>query len=310
LSKYGRLKIIFMGTPDYAGVILEKLLDSNFVDVVGVFTQPDKPVGRKQIITPPFVKKLLLQKYSNIKIYQPNDLKSFKIEQIIKKLAADYIVVAAYGQILPKNILDLIPCINLHASLLPLYRGASPIQSSILNHDNYSGVTAMLMDEKLDTGDMIGFEYVKIAKNMMVDELFVRLSNCAASLCIKVLEQYKTLKPISQFNALSSYSKKIKKEDGLVDLDDADLIYSRFRAYHPWPGIYLSNQLKLKKIKISNLKSSGKKGEIVSVENDFITISCDKGAIDIYWVQPNSKKEMPAKSYILGKRLKVGDCIL
>ncbi len=299
-----------MGTPDYAWVILEKLLDSKDIEVVAVFTQPDKPVGRKRVLTPPFVKKQLIDKKIDIKIYQPENLREKNIESIIKKSSPDFIIVAAYGQILPKNILKISPCINLHASLLPKYRGASPIQSAILNEDEYSGVTAMLMSEGLDTGDMLAYSIVATDKNVMLNELFDKLSFAAALLTIATLQDFSKISPIKQFDALSCYSKKIKKGDGLVDFSNAEEIYTKFRAFYPWPGIYLSNGLKIKKLKISKQTSSFKKGEIIAIKNDCITVSCIKGAVDIYSVQPNSKKQMDVKSYIAGKRLKVGDNIL
>jgi methionyl-tRNA formyltransferase len=299
-----------MGTPDYAWVILEKLLNSHDIEVVAVFTQPDKPVGRKHILTPPFVKKQMIDKKIDIKICQPENLRNKNIQNSITKLSPDYIIVAAYGQILPKSILEIAPCINLHASLLPKYRGASPIQSAILNLDKYTGITAMLMNEGLDRGDIIGYEYVKLNESIILGKLFDKLSFAASSLSIEVLRNFSALKPIKQYDLFSSYSKKIKKSDGLVDFDDAKEIYTKFRAFYPWPGIYLINNLKIKKMKISNKTNSSKKGEIIAINNEHITISCCDGAVDLYRVQPSSKKEMDAKEYILGKRLKVGDNLL
>ena len=146
-------KIVFMGTPDYATVIFQELLESHY-EVVALFTQPDKKVGRKQILTYPHIKQFCVDNGLSLPIYQPTTLKDEKIINSIKSLNPDFIIVAAYGQILPKQILNIAPCINLHASLLPKYRGASPIQSAILNNDKYSGVTAMMMEETLDSGDI------------------------------------------------------------------------------------------------------------------------------------------------------------
>ncbi len=299
-----------MGTPDYASEILNSLIEDEQIKVVGVFTQPDKPVGRKQTITPPHVKQFLMNKNSEIPIYQPVTLKDEKIELLIKNMNLDFIVVAAYGQILPKNILNIAPCINLHASLLPKYRGASPIQSSILNHDNYTGVSAMLMNEGLDTGDILSYIFVKIEKDIIVNELFEKLSKSAAILCINTLKNWKNIKPIKQINALSSYAKKIRKSDGEIILNDSKEIFTKFKAFNPWPGIYLSNGLKLKKIQLSDMKNTEKPGEILYIGNDNVIISCKIGAIDLLMVQAKSKREMSAKEYIMGKRLKVGDNIL
>lgn len=299
--------IIFMGTPDYAGVILKELLESEDINVLAVFTQPDKPVGRKQILTPPYVKRFLSDNGYDTPIYQPKTLKDEKVKEHIEKLKPDFIIVAAYGQILPKNILDIAPCINLHASLLPKYRGASPIQSALLNDDKLSGVTAMLMDEGLDTGDMLGFVYVDIKKDMVVGELFDKLSLAAAKLTLSTIRSYKNIKPVKQFKALASYSKKITRRDGEVELDNAYDIYLKYRAFTPWPGIYLKNGLKIKKMNLVESKNSYNPGEIMDMENDSLIIGCKKGKIKLFRVQPSSKKEMSAKEYIMGKRLKVGD---
>ncbi len=299
-----------MGTPDYAWVILEKLLNSQDIEVVAVFTQPDKYKGRKQVLTLPYIKQMLIEKKSKIKIYQPQTLKAKDVYESIKKLFPDYIVVAAYGQILPENILGIAPCINLHASLLPKYRGAGPIQSTILNQDKYGGVTAMLMSKGLDTGDILAYFVVAIEQNIMLEELFDKLSFVAASLTVKTLRNFSKINPIKQFDALSCYSKKIKKSDGLIDFNDSKEFYIKFRAFHPWPGVYLPNGLKVKKMEISKQTGNLKKGEIVAIKSEYITVSCIKGAVDLYIVQPDSKKQMRTREYILGKRLKVGDNIL
>ena len=156
------MRVIFMGTPDYAGRILEKIITTKGMEVVAVYTQPDKPVGRKKVLTPPVVKTIALQ--NNINVYQPERLRETKTIEELKKIECDYIVVAAYGQILPPEILEHAPCINLHASILPHYRGASPIQQTLLNGDSKTGVTAMLMDEGLDTGDIIKIKEIDVGE--------------------------------------------------------------------------------------------------------------------------------------------------
>ena len=302
-------KVIFMGTPDYAGVILEKMLDDKDINICAVFTQPDKPVGRKQALTPPYVKKILLDKKSDIKIYQPNSLKDENIINEIKELAPDFIVVAAYGQILPKDILQIAPCINLHASLLPKYRGASPIQAVLLNDEKITGVTAMLMDEGLDTGEILAYSFVEITPKTIVSELFEKLSFSAAQLCITTLKEFDKIKPLKQFGALKSYSKKIKRSDGETEFKNAKEIFTKYKAYTPWPGIYLENGLKIKKMSLLNETDTFKEGEILDIADNDITVGCKAGKIIIHRVQPPSKKEMSAKEYILGKRLKVGDTL-
>ncbi len=301
------IKVIFMGTPDYAGVILEKLLKDDDINLCAVFTQPDRPVGRKQVLTPPFVKKLLIDKKSDIEIYQPESLKNEDTIKIIRELSADFIVVAAYGQIVPKEILQIAPCINLHASLLPKYRGASPIQAVLLNGEKITGVTAMLMNEGLDTGDILAYSFVEIAPKTLVGELFEKLSFSAANLCITTLKYFDHIKPIKQFGALKSYSKKIKRGDGMIKLKNAKDIYTKYRAYTPWPGVYLESGLKIKKLSFLSNEGTFKEGEILDIIGSDIVIGCNIGKIKLKRVQPPSKKEMSAKEYILGKRLKVGD---
>ena len=301
------MKIIFMGTPDYAEAILQKIIDTDDMEVVAVYTQPDKPVGRKKVMTPPIVKTLALE--NGIDIYQPNRLRDDEVVEELLKIECDYIVVAAYGQILPRAILNHAPCINLHASILPQYRGASPIQQSLLNSDEKTGVTAMLMDVGLDTGDILKIDEIDIPKDMVVGELFEKLTDVASALTIDVLKNFDKFIPQKQDDDKSTHCTKISKQDGLVVFDDAINFFNKYRAYTPWPGIYLESGLKLKKISIGNVKSSLTSGQIISIEKESIEISCDNGSIKIYTVQPQSKKEMSVISYINGKRLTVEDYI-
>jgi len=299
-------RIVFMGTPDYATIIFEQLLQSNY-NIVALFTQQDKPIGRKQTITPPHIKQFVINNNINIPIFQPFTLKDPQVWQQIKDLKPDIIIVAAYGQILPKEVLNIAPCINLHASLLPKYRGASPIQQALLNDDKYTGVTAMLMEEGLDSGDILGYKYLKIEKNMVVQELFDKLSILASQLTIETLERFEQILPKKQNNILVSYCKKVSKQDGLVDFDNAKILYNKYRAYKGWPDIFIDTKLKLKELIIKEQESSNKKGEILQIDQDSIIIGCSKGSNKLYQVQPNSKKVMNVLDYIRGKRYKVGD---
>lgn len=299
--------IIFMGTPDYAEQILQAIIDTNTMNVVAVYTQPDKPVGRKKVLTPPEVK-TLAQK-NNIDVYQPNRLRDAEVVQELLKIKCDYIVVAAYGQILPREILDHAPCINLHASILPEYRGASPIQQTLLNGDTKTGVTAMLMDIGLDTGDILKIETIDVPDDEMVENLFKRLTDCASSLTIDVLENFSSYTPIKQDDSLSTNCGKITKQDGEVVFDDAIALYNKYRAFTPWPGIYLNSGLKLKKIILEDKTSSNQSGKILKIDSDSIIVGCDEGSIRVFTVQPVSKKEMDVISYINGKRLTVEDTL-
>ena len=299
-------KILFMGTPDYATVIFQKLLEENY-NVIALFTQPDKPVGRKQELTPPHIKKFVLEDGLSIPIYQPTTLRDNTTQNIVVNLKPDIIIVAAYGQILPKEVLNIAPCINLHASLLPRYRGASPIQQSLLNDDTFSGVTAMNMDVGLDSGDILGYKYVAIDKDTVVAELFDKLAICAAELTVETLEQYDSINPIKQNLSLVSHCKKISKKDGLVTFDNAYTFYNKYRAFKSWPDIYLDSGIKIKECSLHDTISINNIGEVLVIENDYIIVGCKQGRIKITSVQPTSKKEMNVVSYIRGKRLEVGD---
>jgi methionyl-tRNA formyltransferase len=297
-----------MGTPEYAQKILERLINESNIDVVAVYTQPDKPVGRKKVMTPPEVK--LLAESKNIPVYQPNRLRDEDTVRELLEIKCDYIVVAAYGQILPRAILDHAPCINLHASILPQYRGASPIQQTLLNDDKITGVTAMLMEEGLDTGDILKIDTLEVPKDMMVEKLFDSLTKVATDLTVEVLNNFTSYTPQKQNDLESTHCKKISKKDGLVSFDDADKLYNKYRAFTPWPGIYLESGMKLKKIELVDKCTLGKSAVILEINSDNILVSCKKGTIRIYTVQPQSKKEMSVISYINGKRLTLEDTFL
>ncbi len=303
------MRIVFMGTPDYATVIFEKLLEEDF-NIVALFTQPDKKVGRKQIMTPPHIKQFCLDNGLILPIYQPLTLKEDFTAKTIQELNPDFIIVAAYGQILPKAILDIAPCINLHASILPKYRGASPIQQAILNNDKYAGVTSMMMEEGLDSGDILGLEYVKITPTMHVAQLFDKLSQVASRLTIDTLTNYENIKPKVQNLSQVSYCGKINKEDGLIEFIDAKELYQKFKAYKFWPGIFLESGLKIKECTLNELDSINTAGTILDIQKDFIVVGCQKGSIKITKIQPDSKKEMNVSDYIRGARLEINNILI
>jgi methionyl-tRNA formyltransferase len=302
------MKVIFMGTPDYASRILQSLIEDDNIEVVAVYTQPDKPVGRKKVMTPPPVK-VLAQEY-NIALYQPNRLRDEDTVAQLLNISCDFIVVAAYGQILPKAILDHAPCINLHASILPEYRGASPIQQSLLNGDKESGVSAMLMDVGLDTGAILKIERIYIGDDEMVASLFDRLTDVAAGLTLDVLKTFDTLTPQPQNDAAATYCAKITKAQGEVSFDNAQLLYNRYRAFTPWPGVFLESGLKLKNIALENRNSSSASGKILSVDRESIVVGTPHGALRIFTVQPPSKKEMCVIDYLNGARLHCDDTLV
>ncbi|PHS57059.1 MAG: methionyl-tRNA formyltransferase [Sulfurimonas sp.] len=301
------VKIIFMGTPDYALAILNSIIKTDLMDVVAVYTQPDKPVGRKKVLTPPVVKTLALK--NNITVYQPARLRDEDTVKKLLQIECDYIIVAAYGQILPKEILNHAPCINLHASILPKLRGASPIQQTLLNADSKTGVTAMLMDVGLDTGDILKIETIDVAEDEMLESLFDKLTDVAATLTIDVLENFNSLSARKQDDSISTHCSKIIKADGEVSLDNSVDVFNKYRAFTPWPGIYLNSGLKLKHISLENKDTKNEKAKILSIDKDSIIVGCELGRLRIYKVQPVSKKEMDVLSYINGKRLSLEDIL-
>ena len=256
-------------------------------------------------MTSPSVK--VLANENNIDVYQPSRLRNEDVVKELQTIECDYIVVAAYGQILPQEILDHAPCINLHASILPQYRGASPIQQTLLNDDKQTGVTAMRMDIGLDTGDILKIHRIDVDKDEIVGSLFDRLTKVACELTVDVLQNFHTLTPVSQNDDLATHCTKITKANGEVDFEDAYSLYNKYRAYTPWPGVYLENGLKLKNIKLLEKCSENESAKILSIGNKSITIGCTKGTIEIFSVQAPSKKEVDIISYINGKRLTLED---
>ena len=301
------MKIIFMGTPDYAEEILKTLIQTDTMDVVAVYTQPDKPVGRKKVMTSPSVK--VLANANNINVYQPSRLRDEDVVEELLQIKCDYIVVAAYGQILPQEILDYAPCINLHAPILPSYRGASPIQQTLLNDDKQTGVTAMRMDIGLDTGDILKVKYIDVDKDDIVGSLFDRLTAVACDLTLDVLQNFDTLDAKSQDDLKATHCTKITKANGEVSFEDAYSLYNKYRAYTPWPGIYLSNGLKLKKVKLLERCSENESGKILTIDDKSIVVGCTKGSVEVFFVQAPSKKEVDVISYINGKRLTLEDTL-
>ncbi len=297
-----------MGTPHYAREILNTLITAEDIEVSLVLTQPDRPVGRKKVLTPPSVKVLATE--HNIKVLQPNRLSDEGMEEAIREANPDYILVAAFGQILPKNILDIAPCINLHASLLPQYRGASPVQQSLLNGDEKTGVTSMLMEEGLDTGDILEKVEFMIPEEMRLHALMQQLTENACELTLNTIRNFKNIIPEKQDEDKATLCKKIKKSDGEIDFEDAVLIYNKYKAFEGWPGIFASNGTKIDGLTLVDGEKKYKRCEILSFEEESAIIGCSKGSLKIGSLQPASKKAMSAKAYCVGRGLKVGDIII
>lgn len=290
-----------MGTPEFAVPCLKELVaDGN--EIAGVFTQPDKPKGRGYTLTPPPVKVTALE--NNIEVFQPTTLKDGSAYEVLKELEPEMIVVVAYGKILPKEIIDLpkYGCINVHASLLPEYRGAAPIQRAVLDGKKKTGVTAMYMDVGLDTGDMLMKSELEIGENETADELHDRLSVLGARLIVKVVHSAEngTLTREKQDDSKSCYAKMLTKEMSKIDFSKpAQEIHNQVRGLNSWPSataMLNGKRVKIHKTLIADGK--GEQGQVLSL-NPFI-VACGDGAVEITEIQPEGKKKMSAQAFING----------
>ena len=300
-------RVVYMGTPHYAKEILQTLINDEEIAIPLVISQPDRKAGRKGELKAPEVK--VLAQEHNLNLLQPQKLSDEGVYEAIVEAEPDFIVVAAFGQLLPKKILDIAPCINLHASLLPLYRGASPVQQSLLNGDEFTGVTAMLMEEGLDSGPILGYRYFKIPSTMLLPELMNRLSDDACVLTSEILHRFESIAPIEQNQALATHCKKIKKADGLVNFNNASVFYNKYRAFEGWPGIFVANGTKIKDVHLVETESHNELGVILELREDSVVIGCKVGSLEIGTIQPASKKAVNAKAYCVGRGLKVGNSL-
>ena len=307
------MDIVFMGTPLFATKSLEALIE-NF-NVKAVFTQPDRASGRGNKIKMSEVKILALK--NNIKVFQPEKLnKDIDSIEIIKKINPDFIVVVAYGQILSKKILNIPKhgCINVHASLLPELRGAAPINFAILNGDKVSGVTTIMMDEGIDTGDILIKKEINI-EGLNAGELHDKLMVLGANVLIETINKIKDhkIKPIPQNHEEASYcSSLISKDLAKIDWnEDGEKILAKVNAFNPYPGaftIYDGSILKI--FKAGFEKGDFKPGEIVEIGKDFVKVSCRNGAIKICEIQMQNKKRMELKEFLKGNKLELNKSLL
>ncbi len=307
------MRIIFMGTPNFAVTTLEALISSEH-DVVAVFTQPDKAVGRKQILTPSPVK-VCAEKF-NISVYQPVSLKNDDIVGQIKLLSPDVIVVVAYGKILPEEILNIpkYGCVNGHASLLPRHRGASPIQWSIVCGDKVTGITTMLMEKGLDTGDMLLKERVDIGENETGEELHDRLSLISADLMLKTLTglEMGSITPQKQDDSMSTYAPIITREMGHIDFTkSAAEIHNLIRGFYSWPAAYFFLDGKRIKVLSSRISFSTDMlaGTVVKSDNGLVIACGDGNCVELCDIQPEGSKRMSASDYLKGHKIEKGTVI-
>lgn len=305
------MRVIFMGTPDFAVETLRKLIEVH--EVVGVFTQPDKPKGRGKKLTPPPVKEVA-EGYS-IPVFQPVKVREPEWVEKIHSLNPDVIVVVAYGQILSQSILDIprYGCINVHASLLPKYRGAAPINWAIVHGETESGVTTMQMDAGLDTGDMLLKESVEITGDMTAQLLHDRLSAVGAGLLIETLRlaEKNALEPEKQNNDQSSYAPMMSKKVSLIDwTESARQISNKVRGFNPWPvayTTYMDQTLKIYKSHFMDGNGSGKDpGTVVEIAKDSFSVATGEGVLVVEEIQWGSGKRMPVAAFLLGHKLEKG----
>lgn len=299
------MKIVFMGTPEFAEASLQKLLETDH-QIVGVFTQPDKPKGRGYKLVAPPVKELALA--HNIPVFQPQKMRDGTALEILQELQPDLIAVVAYGKILPKEILELprYGCINVHGSLLPKYRGAGPIQWSVINGESVTGVTTMYMGEGLDTGDMILKKETPIGENETYGELHDRLKEIGAQALvetIELIEQGKAPREV-QDDSLSSYAPMLDKQIARLDFTkDAQTLHNLIRGLSPWPVAHTTVDGKLLKVHRAVLASGkGQPGEVINSKK-FI-VACKEGALELLEVQLEGGKRMKGEDFLRGRKPK------
>jgi methionyl-tRNA formyltransferase len=303
------MRIVFIGTGEIGVPTLQALLRSEH-EIVAVVTQPDKPVGRAQLVEPSAIKKALTGgapggRPLSLPILQPARIKERQAIEEIRALEPNIIVVAAYGQILPADVLEIpkIGCLNLHASLLPHWRGAAPIQAAIVAGDRETGITVMYMDEGLDTGDIMLQRKTTILPSDTGRSVHDRLANIAPDTLLNALRLLAegNAPRIPQDNTLATYAPKLKREDGKIDWSEsADVIERKIRAFNPWPGAYMTiDGRNLKIFSGSVVDLNGKPGQILSGEKELV-IAAGKGALSLSDVQLEGKRRMSASEFLRG----------
>ena len=305
------MRVVYMGTPDFAVKPLEALISNNY-EVVGVFTQPDKPVGRKAVLTPPPVK--VVAENNNIPVFQPDSLKNGEGVRILETLKPDVVIVVAYGKILPKDFLAFAKygCINIHSSILPEYRGAAPIQWSVLDGKEFAGVTSMKMNEGLDTGDILLVEKTKIQENETSGDLYERLTVLGADVLLKTLEAIKnnSLNPQKQDDSKSSYAKMLDKSLSKIDWNlSAQEVHNKIRGLDPWPVAltrFDDKNLKLFRSRLLNEEYNKSAGTVIKSKDGIVVVCGDKKAVLITEVQLEGKKRMSASDFSRGANLSDG----
>ncbi len=304
------MRIVFMGTPDFSVSSLKALYDNGY-QIVGVFTQPDKPQGRKMMLTPPPVK--VFAESVNLPVFQPKSVKTDESLELLKQLNPDLIAVVAYGKILPKAVLDLpkYGCVNVHASLLPRHRGASPIQWAIYSGDKVTGVCTQHMDEGIDTGNIMMSASTEITDNDNFQTLHDRLAQMGANLLVKTVEDIKngTITETPQSEAGACYAPIITKDMGKIDFNrTAAEIDFQIRAFTPWPSAYF--YIEGVRVKVINAILDGntdsKVGTVIC-NKEKLSVACGGGSVISFTkIQPEGKGAMDVKAYLNGKPIELG----
>lgn len=301
------MKLIFAGTPDFSVPTLKKLIESEH-DVVAVLTQPDKPKGRGRKLTKSPIK--VLAESHEIPVLQPITLKNEAIQSTLRAYHADIMIVIAYGLLLPKKVLEMFPlgCINVHASLLPKYRGASPIQAALLSGDKQTGVTIMKMDVGMDTGDMLHHLACDIDLQETAQTLHDKLAELGSQALSEFLNsmQQSELKPIKQDDLLATYAPKIKKTDAKIDWSkSAETLDREVRAYYGWPVSYTTTHgevLRVWESNLSNQAHDATAGEVVACSENGIIVACGRGTLSLSKIQLPGGKILPVKDYLNANR--------
>jgi len=305
-------RVVFMGTPEFAVPSLDALLDAGY-QVVGVFTQPDRPAGRGKKLTACPVKARALER--GCEVFQFEKVRTPEGVAQLKALEPDVIVTAAFGQILTQEILDIPPrgVVNVHASLLPRHRGSAPINWCILQGEETAGVTTMLTARGIDTGDMLLKAETEIGELETAGELTVRLSGMGGKLLVETLEKYLSgeIKPIPQDEAASSYEPMLDKDMGLIDwTKSAREIACQVRGLNPWPCAftdYAAGRLKVYLAKAADVNSDAAPGTVIaSGAKEGLIVACGQGCLELLEIQAPNAKRMTAKAYLMGKKIDVG----
>lgn len=302
------MRIIFFGTPEFAVPSLRKLIEAGH-DIPAVVTQPDKAKGRGHVLSEPPVK--VLAKQRGLTVLQPNGIRSDEFASTIMSYAPELIIVVAYGKIIPPAVLKIprYGCVNVHASLLPKYRGAAPIQWSIIKGEEKTGVTTMQMDEGLDTGDILHMAETPIAPDDTAETLSARLSVMGADLLMATIDGIATgsVRPIPQ-QGVASYAPVLKKEDGCIDWErPARDIFNLVRGTYPWPGayFYLSGE-RVAVLRAGVVEGRGLPGQIDKIQSDDVFVGTGEGLLVLADVKPDGRKVMTAGACVRGRRLKEG----